>query len=184
MKIITSLIRFAFYSVSFILSFWNNEWNANIFVQAHFRGTDCKLSDSMKFPSAVLSQVFASVYAFRVSVAPIVRRFYFCSFFALSPPSRRRSVSDRVGEWRGNHSASLSLNRYFNGEWTDPREGRSLYVSARHEIGKWNSHRPLILSRNVERRMTLGHARVFYICNSSGHGKYCRKDYFLLYVEV
>lgn len=80
MKIIAPLLLSI--RVVFIVSFRNNEWNANIFVQTHFRGTDCNLSDLMKFPAAVLSQVFASVYALRVlySVGPIVRRFYFCSF--------------------------------------------------------------------------------------------------------
>lgn len=90
-------------------------------------------------------------------------------FLSLSPPSLFLSFSFSIDILRENGHSCATL------------EGGNLYVSARHEIGKWNSHRPLILSCNVERKMTFGHAKV--LCNFLGMES-IEESCLLLHLEV
>jgi len=138
-----------------------------IFAQIHFCAISYRLSSLLKFPVAILS-VFANIYAPRASLVrrwSNKRNFIFTLLRSLSSLLRQVSVSvhGRAKKKRLLRSLSIDILRENGQTRCATLVGGNLYVSARHEIGKWNSHRPLILSCNVERRMTFGHARVSYV---------------------
>jgi len=169
-KVITSLILFV-HVLFFIYCFNVNQTQTS----------SCKfvlwLIEFVEISSGSFTHSFCKYLPPRISctlLIQIVRRFYFyfpssrllCGRFRFRPRKKRLFCSLSIDILRENGRTRCAT-----------LEGENLYIRARREIGKWNSHRPLILSCNVERRMTFGHANSF-LCNFLGMESIVKKDAF------